>query len=69
MNKNIYIVTVSNIGTVYDGCNQKEAKRQFSDCKKLIKLNYGNFACECVTLLMNGCIENEYFSPDFNFDV
>lgn len=69
MKKNNYVVTVSNIGTVYDGSNKREANRQFSECKKLIRLNYGKWSCECVTMFFNDWIEREYFSKEFNYDI
>ena len=69
MEKINYVVIVSNIGTVYDGSNYKQANREFSEHKKLIKLNYGSWSCECVVLYFNGEIDREYFSPDYNYNI
>lgn len=69
MKESKYIVTVSNVGTVYAGNNYRTACKHFSECKKLIKANHGSFACEMVYILADWGIEKEYYSKDYNFDV
>lgn len=69
MAKNNYVVIVSNIGTVYNGRNKRDANKSFVESKRMIAANYGQWACECVTMLFNGLIEREYFSKDFNYDI
>ena len=69
MKESKYIVTVSNVGTVYEGNNYRTACKHFAECKKLIKANYGRFACEMVYILANQCIDKEYYSKEYNYDV
>ncbi len=64
-----YQVVVSNVGTVYVGNNYRTACKHFEECKKLIKANYGRFACNMVYILAHDFIDKEYYSKDYNFDV
>ena len=64
-----YQVGVSNIGTVYEGNNYRIACKHYAEYKRLIKANYGRLACEMVYILANGCIDKEYYSKDYNFDI
>ena len=63
-----YEVAVSNVGTVYEGNNYRIACKCYSECKKLIKANYGRFACEMVYIFANGCVDKEYYAKEFNYE-
>ncbi len=60
MTPNRYSVVVGNVGTVYDGANNREAQTHFSDYVKLSKENYGRVGNEPVYLFMNGDPIREY---------
>jgi hypothetical protein len=57
---NNYTVTVSNIGTTYQGRNRKAALKDYKENRDLIVDNYGNWNGESVTMLCNDEITAEH---------
>ncbi len=60
---NAYSVTVGNIGTVFDGANERAALRAFREYVSQSKAGYGRASNENVTLFANEEPIREYFSP------
>ena len=57
-----YQVIVGNVGTVYDGDDQEQAKRDYRECVSLSKdSEFGRMAGEEVTLFEDGEILKEHF--------
>lgn len=61
--KNSYSVNVGNIGTVFDGSNQRKAIRAFREYVNQSKAGYGRASGENVTLFCNGEPLREFFHP------
>lgn len=49
-----YQVIVGNLGTVYDGANPIEARREFGEMKRMSQAPLGRASGEPVTLMMDG---------------
>ena len=57
---NQYEVIVGNIGTVYQGSNEKQAKQRFNEYVKQSKRGFGRAGGESVTLMESGEPKKEH---------
>jgi len=55
-----YEVVVGNIGTVYDGNNPVEARKDYGEYVKQSKNGYGRAAGESVTIFKDGDVHLEH---------
>ena len=60
---NAYAVIVGNLGTVFDGANQRKAIRAFREYVSQSKAGYGRASGENVTLTRDGEPMREFFHP------
>lgn len=59
-----YQVIVGNIGTVYDGSNEKEATKHFREYKRQSERGLGRAGCEPVTLMEDNEVKREHLGID-----